>query len=59
MTKLLALNPKEVKVICPICSSECIVATDLESAKEKKIYPGIYCAKDKSHVNVMFNIKAN
>jgi exo-beta-1,3-glucanase (GH17 family) len=47
-----------VKILCPKCNSELLVALDLETANQHKVHTGIYCTKDISHVCEMIELRS-
>jgi len=57
LSKIKDLLKEEVKILCPICQEELIVALDLESAGKYGVHPGIYCPNNKKHMNQLFSIK--
>lgn len=43
---------------CPRCGAELIAALDLETAAKLKVHLGIYCPRDREHVQVLIETGA-
>ncbi len=51
------LYKEGVKILCPICRGELLVALDFETANEKKVHTGIYCRANAAHVCEMIELR--
>ena len=56
--RALNLSASGARITCPKCGAVLIVATDLASANEHRVHPGIYCPTNKEHVGIIFNLTA-
>jgi hypothetical protein len=57
LQKLPELVRQGVKIVCPKCGSELIVALDAEGAARHKVHPGVYCSKNPKHFFEMHEIR--
>jgi len=55
--KVEELHTKGVKILCPVCKQELLVALDLETANKHKVHTGIYCLHDPAHVGEIIEIR--
>lgn len=46
-----------VKILCPVCNGELLVALDFETANELKVHTGIYCRANAAHVCEIIEIR--
>jgi hypothetical protein len=58
LEKLPELLRQGVKILCPKCGSELIVALDAEAAGRHKVHPGIYCSKNARHFHEMHEFRS-
>jgi hypothetical protein len=45
--------------LCPLCNSQILVASTPEEARAQGIPPGMRCANDARHFQVIFNLRRN
>jgi hypothetical protein len=51
------LYKKGVKILCPVCNGELLVALDFETANAQKVHTGIYCRANTAHVCEMIELR--
>jgi len=51
------LHAKGVRILCPKCNSELLVALTIEVANQHKVHTGIYCLVDTNHVGEIIEIR--
>lgn len=57
LRKAFELSKQGVRILCPKCGAELVVAPDLESANKHRIHPGIYCPRSPTHVHELLEIR--
>ena len=57
--QLVDLHNQGVKLLCPVCGADVIVALDLESAGRSRVHPGIHCSRDTKHYGGVAEIAAS
>ncbi len=51
------LYKQGIKILCPVCRGELLVALDFETANQNKVHTGIYCRTNPAHVYELIEIR--